>query len=42
MRDRVSFPELDGGAIAYREGWFGLKRDPGKADYWLSQLEVVP
>ncbi len=29
-------------AIAYREGWFGLKRDPGKADYWLSQLEVVP
>lgn len=21
LRDRVSFPELDGGAIAYREGW---------------------
>jgi hypothetical protein len=26
-------------AAAYREGWFGLPRDPAKADYWLKQLE---
>lgn len=26
-------------AVAYREGWFGLPRDPAKADYWEQQLE---
>ena len=26
-------------AAAYREGWFGLKQDHQKADYWNQQLE---
>ncbi|HEC19767.1 MAG TPA: sel1 repeat family protein [Gammaproteobacteria bacterium] len=26
-------------AAAYREGWFGLKKDIKKADYWSQQLE---
>jgi len=26
-------------AAAYREGWFGLKKDSQKAQYWSQQLE---
>ncbi len=26
-------------AVAYREGWFGLRRDVRKADYWERRLE---
>lgn len=26
-------------AVAYREGWFGLKKDPQKAEFWNRQLE---
>jgi len=26
-------------AIAYQEGWFGLKRDPDKSRDWLKKLE---
>ncbi|HHI94435.1 MAG TPA: sel1 repeat family protein [Gammaproteobacteria bacterium] len=26
-------------AAAYREGWFGLEKDPQKAKYWDQQLE---
>lgn len=26
-------------AAAYREGWFGLKQDRQKAEYWSQQLE---
>ncbi len=26
-------------AAAYREGWFGLKKDLQKAEYWSQQLE---
>ena len=26
-------------AAAYQEGWFGLKKDQQKADYWNSKLE---
>jgi len=26
-------------AAAYREGWFGLKKNPQKAQYWDQQLE---
>lgn len=26
-------------AAAYREGWFGLKQDQQKADYWSQQIE---
>ena len=29
-------------AVAYREGWFGLQRDPSKADYWMKRLELAP
>ena len=25
-------------AVAYQEGWFGLKRDPEKAKYWYKRL----
>jgi len=26
-------------AAAYREGWFGLEKNPQKAEYWAQQLE---
>jgi len=26
-------------AAAYREGWFGLEKNPQKADYWSQQIE---
>jgi TPR repeat protein len=29
-------------AAAYREGWFGLKKNVQKADYWNLQLENKP
>jgi len=29
-------------AIGYKEGWFGLKKDPKKAAYWMKALEQNP
>ncbi len=29
-------------AVAYAEGWFGLKKDPRKAQYWQQRLEQTP
>ncbi len=26
-------------AVGYREGWFGLPRDPARSDYWMKKLE---